>query len=137
LSLNFRFFNTIQANRLSPHLFFKSDVTKKELARKSVRGGITTIGSQVIRFFINIISTAVLARLLTPADYGLIGMVTVFINFTAMFKDAGLSMATVQKEEITHEQISTLFWFNFFISTVLGLSILFGSPIVALFYNKP
>lgn len=93
--------------------------------------------SQGIQFALRIGSTAVLARLLTPSDYGLVGMVTVVVNFAAMFKDAGLSMATVQKEKITHEQISTLFWLNVLISALLALCVLAGSPLVAWFYDKP
>ncbi len=81
--------------------------------------------------------TIVLARLLTPDDYGLVGMVTVVIGFVSMFKDAGLSIATVQEKEISHEQISTLFWLNMIISAILGLCILAVSPMVALFYGKP
>jgi len=107
------------------------------LAEKSVRGGMATMGSQVIRFVLQMASTMVLARLLTPADYGLIGMVTVVVNFAQMFKDAGLSMATVQKDKISHEQISTLFWINVLISVVLGVCVLVGSPLVAAFYGKP
>lgn len=117
-------------------LFASSDLSF-DLARKSVRGGMTTMGSQGVDFVLRIASTVVLARLLTPADYGLVGMVTVIVNFAAMFKDAGLSMATVQKEKITHEQISTLFGFNVLISASLGLCILAGSPLVAWFYGKP
>lgn len=93
--------------------------------------------SQGVQFALRIAGTAVLARLLTPADYGLISMVTVVVNFAQMFKDAGLSMATVQKEHITHEQISTLFWLNVLISGCLGLCVLLGSPVVSLFYGKP
>lgn len=93
--------------------------------------------SQGALFVLRVAGTVVLARLLTPADYGLIGMVTVVVNFAAMFKDAGLSMATVQKEKISREQISTLFWINVLISVVLGLCVLVGSPLVASFYGKP
>jgi PST family polysaccharide transporter len=83
------------------------------------------------------INTLVLARLLTPSDFGLIGMVTVVVNFLAMFKDAGLSTATIQVEKIEPKQISTLFWINVFISLGLGLIILAGSPLIAKFYKKP
>ncbi len=95
------------------------------------------MGSQGVRFILQMVSTMVLARLLTPADYGLIGMVSVVVNFAVMFKDAGLSTATVQKDKISHEQISTLFWINVFISVMLGLCVLVGSPLVAWFYGKP
>jgi len=93
--------------------------------------------AQGIQFALNLAGTMVLARLLTPNDYGLIGMVTIVVNFAAMFKDAGLSMATVQKECISHEQISTLFWLNVLISVSLGLCVLVGSPLLAWFYGRP
>lgn len=98
---------------------------------------MVTMGSQGIRFVLQMASTMVLARLLTPAEFGLIGMVFVVVNFATMFKEAGLSMATVQKDKITHEQISNLFWVNVLISVVLGLCVLAGAPLVAWFYGKP
>lgn len=122
---------------MSPKDLFVSGTLSKNLAQKSVRGGITTLTSQGVQFVLRIASTAILARLLTPADYGLVGMVTVVVNFAAMFKDAGLSMATVQQERISHEQISTLFWINVLISAGLGLCVLAGAPLVAWFYGKP
>ena len=123
--------------RLNPDIIFESAHLSTDLAGKSVRSGMNTMGAQGVRFALQIAGTMVLARLLTPADYGLIGMVTVVVNFATMFKDAGLSMATVQKDKISHEQISTLFWINVLISVALGLCVLVGSPLVAWFYGKP
>lgn len=116
---------------------FDSSHLGKNLAGKSVLGGITTLGSQGVFFVLRLASTMVLARMLTPVDFGLIAMVMVVVKFAVMFKDVGLSMATVQKEEITHEQISTLFWINVLLSTGLGVCILIASPLVAMFYGKP
>lgn len=115
---------------------FASNHLNSGLAQKSVRGGMTTMGAQGIQFILQVTSTVLLARLLTPSDYGMVGMVTVVVNFAAMFKDAGLSMATVQQEKITHEQISTLFWLNVLISAFLGLCVIASSPMVAWFYGK-
>jgi PST family polysaccharide transporter len=123
--------------RLDPATVFESTHLRHDLVGKSVRGGVTTLASQGIKFALGTASTVVLARLLTPADYGLVAMVTVVVNFATMFKDAGLSMATVQKERITQEQISSLFWINMLICAVLGLCVLSGSPLVAWFYGKP
>ena len=117
--------------------FFDTERVKADLKIRSVRGGAVTMAGQGIMFVIQTASTMVLARLLTPADYGLIGMVMVVVNFAQMFKDAGLSMATVQKESISHEQISTLFWVNILISAVLGMCVLASSPVVAAFYGRP
>ena len=79
----------------------------------------------------------VLGRLLQPADYGLIGMVVVVTGFVSMFKDLGLSAATVQREDITSEQVSTLFWVNVALSVAVGLVTVALAPVVAWFYGEP
>lgn len=123
--------------RLDLTTLFESGHLSHDLTKKSVRGGMTTMAAQAVQFVLQLAGTMVLARLLTPNDYGLVGMVTVIVNFAEMFKDAGLSMATVQKDKISHEQISTLFWLNVLISAFLGLCVLVCSPFVAWFYGKP
>ena len=128
---------SINQLRLQPAEIFKSDHMGKDLAGKTVRGGVNTMGAQGALFVLNLGRTIVLARLLTPQDFGLIGMVTVVISFATMFKNAGLNMATVQRAEINHDQISTLFWINVLISLGLGLCIVAGAPLVASFYDRP
>ena len=123
--------------RLKKEDLFGSDELSKNLAQKSVRGGTATMAAQVVRFILRTAGTVILARLLTPDDYGLIGMVTVVVGFAQMFKDAGLSMATVQRDRISHDQISTLFWINVLISIFLGICVLVASPLVAKFYGRP
>ena len=78
-----------------------------------------------------------MARLLRPADYGLIGMVAFFTNFVAMFKDLGLSVATIQKSEISRAQVSTLFWLNVGFSVAITALTIVLSPLVAWFYGDP
>ena len=75
--------------------YFSTKHLANNLARTSVFGGLTTIGSQRARFALNLGATMVLVRLLTPDDFGLIAMVSLVVIFAAMFKDAGYSMATV------------------------------------------
>jgi O-antigen/teichoic acid export membrane protein len=128
---------TLQQIRLTPSVIFKNDQLHNNLAKQTVRGGMTTVTAQGILFVITLIRTAVLARLLTPEDFGLIGMVAIVIGFAAMFKDAGLSLATVQKDHITSDQISTLFWVNGLISGVLCLGVLALAPFVSSFYHRP
>ncbi len=117
--------------------FFRTARLKSELKQRSVRGGAVTILAQAGKFILQTGSTAVLARLLVPEDYGLIGMVTVFIGFAQLFKDLGLSKATIQKAEINHQQVSTLFWINLSISWLTALAVAAMSPLVAWFYNEP
>ena len=115
---------------------FDTSHFKTELKGRSVRGGVYTIIAQWARFFIRMGSTVVLARMLTPQDFGLIAMVTIVTGFLFMFKDMGLSMATVQREEINHNQISTLFWVNLAISLIIMLLTAAVAPVVAWFYVR-
>lgn len=108
-----------------------------DLKGHTVRGGIKTFGAQGFSFILNVTSVAILARLLTPYDFGLVAMVTAVTGLLAMFKDAGLSMATVQQDTVTHEQVSTLFWVNVGLSLVLMLIVAALSPWVAAFYHEP
>jgi len=126
----------MRIRRLNPDILFQSEHLSRGLAQKTARGGVTTLTAQGLQFLIQTGSTMILARLLSPTDYGIIEMAAVVINFLAMFKDAGLSIATIQQEHITHEQISTLFWFNVLISVGLGLVILASAPLVGLFFKR-
>ena len=93
--------------RYSRQEYFDTEHLTAAIGSRTARGGLVTILSHGLKFALSIVATAILARLLTPHDYGLIGMVVVFTGFVAMFKDLGLSLATVQRAEITDEQIST------------------------------
>lgn len=82
-------------------------------------------------------STMVLARLLTPEAYGLVGMVYVFVVVAMLLKDLGLNTATVQRREITDEQINTLFWINLALGTAIAVLFWALAPAVADFYGQP
>jgi O-antigen/teichoic acid export membrane protein len=126
-----------QLSNLNSEQFFCTKHLKNDLKGRSVRGGAVTITAQAIKFVLRMGSTVVLARLLAPEDYGLIGMATVIIGFVQLFKDLGLSAATVQKAEINHQQVSTLFWINLGVSFVISLIVIGLAPVVAWFYNEP
>jgi O-antigen/teichoic acid export membrane protein len=108
-----------------------------DLKKRSVRGGAVTFGSQGVRFVVTIVSTMVLARLLSPEDFGIVAMVSTLTGFIMVFKDLGLSMATVQRSEINHSQVSALFWVNIAISLILTIVTLVSAPMVAWFYDEP
>ena len=79
----------------------------------------------------------IMARLLAPEDFGLQGMALTFTGFLALFSDCGLSGATVQREEITHKQVSTLFWINVTVGIGLTLICFIFAPAIAAFYAEP
>src|SRR5215207_2097159 len=117
--------------------YFDTEHLNAGIASRTARGGVVTIVSHGLKFALSIVATAILARLLTPQDYGLIGMVVVFTGFVAMFKDLGLSFATVQRPEITDEQISTLFWVNVTLSVVITVLMILLAPVIGWFYGEP
>lgn len=110
---------------------------KHNLARRTARGGMITMTSHGIKLVVTMAATIVMARLLTPGDYGLIAMVVVLTNYMTMFKDMGLSLATVQRAEISHEQVSTLFWVNVGLSILITLITIVLAPGLAFFYGEP
>ncbi len=108
-----------------------------EVKRRSVRGGAATVLGQGLGMALQMGSTVVLARLLTPSDYGLQGMVFTLTGFFSLFKDAGLSVATVQRESLTEDQISTLFWINLAVGVVLMILVASLGPFLVVFYKEP
>ena len=120
-----------------PECFLRTEHLKADLGRRSARGGVVTLAAQALKFAIFTGATVVLARLLTPQDYGLVGMVTVFVSFVGMFQYLGLSTATIQWAELSHRQVSTLFWVNLALSASIALLIAASAPLVARFYGEP
>lgn len=107
------------------------------LGRRTASGAAVTTTAQAVRFAINVASTIVLARLLTPQDFGLVAMVTAFTGLLDVLKDAGLSTATVQRQEITQAQVSNLFWVNLGIGFTITCVVAALSPALAWFYHEP
>lgn len=108
-----------------------------DLKHRTLRGGAVTVISQGLRFVIYTGSTVIMARLLSPADFGLVAMVTAVTGFLAVFKDAGLSIATVQRDVVTRDQVSTLFWVNTVVGVALAVACLVAAPFLAAFYREP
>jgi O-antigen/teichoic acid export membrane protein len=108
-----------------------------DLKGRSLRGGLLTGSSQGAQFLLQSISTVVLARMLTPADYGLVAMVVAITGIGQAFADLGLSEATIQRSEINHDQISALFWINVGIGLALMLVTMGLAPVFAWFYREP
>jgi len=116
---------------------FRTDHLQKDLGARSARGGAITFAAQVVRFAIRTASTILLARLLTPRDYGLIGMVVVLVDFVSMFQYLGLATATVKWATLNHRQVSTLFWINVAMSAAIMLATIAAGPALAWFYQEP
>jgi len=94
---------------------------------------VARIGQQVIQFGL----TVILARLLLPADFGAVGMISVFITFMAMFAEAGFASALVQRTDISQLHTNSVFWFNVVSGLVLSGVLFAAAPLVAAFYQEP
>jgi PST family polysaccharide transporter len=105
--------------------------------RTAVNGGVYLAITQVSRLILTTISAIVLARLLSPDDYGVVAMAAPVLSFIMMFQDLGLSAATIQRPTVSQTQSAALFWINVSASVALALLLLAISPLVAWFYGDP
>ena len=117
--------------------YFRTDDLHADLGRRTARGGLYTVATMALNFFVIATSTYWLTRQLSPADFGLYTMIAVIINFSTHFVDLGLSRAVVQNAEINHEQVSTLFWINLAIATAIALLVALATPFICDFYREP
>jgi O-antigen/teichoic acid export membrane protein len=108
-----------------------------QLKQTIIRGGLAKVFAQGTNFAFRIGSLMALARLLDPKDFGLVGMVTAFTGVFSLFRDFGLSSATVQRLEVTDHQVSNLFWINVAVGSALAFLLMALSPVVASFYHEP
>ena len=112
-------------------------MAEDSLKDKTVRGvGWSAIDSFLgsgITFLVGII----LARLLTPSEYGLIGIVTIFITVFNAIIDSGFSSAVVRKKDATNDDYNTMFITNMVLSLVMSLVLFFGAPAIAHFFKRP
>ena len=86
---------------------------------------------------IQMAAIVVLSRILRPEDFGVIAMIVAVTAFIGLFRDMGLSTATIQKTDLTREQASALFWLNLLAGAVLMALVMALAPVIAWFYNRP
>ncbi len=108
-----------------------------ELRQLAVRSAGVTLFSGFVTLAIQVIATAILARILTPADFGLVTMVTTFSLLLANCGLNGLTEAIVQCEEITHDLASTLFWINLVCGLLLTIGFAATGSLLAKFFHDP
>lgn len=107
------------------------------LQTKTVRSIGWSATSQVARLLMQILISAILARLLTPSDFGLIAMIVVFSSFVAIFSDFGLSSAIVQRKEVPGGALSAIFWIGVGLGALLTIAFAISAPLIAAFYSEP
>ncbi|WP_285240463.1 lipopolysaccharide biosynthesis protein [Pseudarthrobacter sp. MEB009] len=106
----------------------------QKLGRQAVRGASATIVGQLVRLAVLLASTVVLARILSPEDFGLVAIVMSVVALGELFRDFGLSMASARSLTLSHRQMSNLFWINTMFGIFLaGAGYLLANPVATLF----
>ena len=106
---------------------------KKKAARGIFWSFLDLFGVYLIKFGFSI----VIARTLSPEDYGLMGMIVIFIAIGQTIMQSGFSMSLVQKKDSDTTDLSTAFWFNVLTALIVYLILFFSADAIATFYKKP
>lgn len=109
----------------------------QSLKEKTVKGTFWSAADAFLGHGVLLLVGIVLARLLSPEDYGLIGIVTIFTALMYGIMDSGFSSALIRKQNITNEDYNTLFFFNLAVSIVLYALLYLGAPWIAEFFERP
>lgn len=112
-------------------------MAQSELKKKAVSGMVWTAMQKYSTMIIQFISGIILARLLTPHDYGCIGMLLIFMVLAEAFIDGGFGSALIQKKHPTQEDYSTIFFWNMGMAVVLYVVLFLSAPVIAEFYHIP
>jgi PST family polysaccharide transporter len=121
----------------SAERYLKTEHLSGDLAARSVGGAMVTLLAQGAKVALQVGSVVLLARLLTPADFGVFAVIAVFLSVLELLKDMGLSTVTVQRPSLNERQISTLFWLNVGLGVMVGAIFAALGPFLARLYGQP
>lgn len=119
------------------HSLFVYKMSEQSLKDKTVSGVGWSAADAFLAQGVTFIVGLVLARLLTPEEYGLIGIVTIFTNVMLGVVDSGFSNSLIRKQQVTDDDYSTLFYFNLAASVILFALLFIGAPWIASFFDRP
>lgn len=109
----------------------------QSLKKKAISGASWSLAGKILQNAGQFVIGIIMARLLTPAEYGLVAMATVFIAMSYTFVDSGFGIALIQRKEINNADLSTVFYTNLVISSLVFLAFFWGAPLIAMFYAEP
>ena len=118
-------------------VYFEDHSIEADHGRRSLRAGAVNFSARVLITVIQLLTLLVLARLLSPEDYGLVGMVTAITVFAPLLVSLGTPEAVVQRARITEKEISALFWINVAVGCGVAALMAACGPKIARFYGEP
>ena len=113
----------------------REPVRSVSLSQLALRGTAATGVTQILRTGLQVALTVILARLLTPSDFGLVAMVAPVVAFASLFQEFGLQQAVIQSRDISQDQQTRLFWLNIALSTAVAATLAAASPLITVFYG--
>jgi polysaccharide transporter, PST family len=114
-----------------------SHIEAAALKRRTVHGGVATFIAQGCRILLRLASQIFIARLLVPADYGLVAMVYPILALLQLVGELGLGQVAVVHRDISSAEVSTLFWLGLLTNTALAMLLALASPLIAELYHEP
>lgn len=118
-------------------MYFENLTQSEELGRRALRGGAVAVASTYGNAVLQLVSAIILARLLTPEDFGLVALVTVLTIFAPVLIDFGLADAIAHRTQITQGQVSCLFWLSNGIGFAIAAFVALSGPMIAWIYGEP
>lgn len=104
---------------------------------KGAKGGAIALLGRFIQLFLHLVGMVVLARLLSPEDFGLFAMLTVFIGIGNLIRDFGMPTAALQARNLSEQQASNVFWVTFTLSLGVAALLALGAPLIIQLYDEP
>lgn len=104
---------------------------KEKTAKGLFWGGLNTGIQQIL----NVVFGVFLARLLSPGDYGLVGMLGVFMGIATVLFDSGFGLALINRKEVKHDDYNSVFWFSFLVGVICYVVLFFSAPLIADFLD--
>jgi len=120
-----------------PAFYFQEQLHRDHIGRKTVHSYLYAAGSNAIRFFINIVSVSILARLLMPEDFGYVAMAAAFVSTPKLMTGHAFSMGVIQSPGIDPDQLNGFFWICLGLTAAITALSVGCSPLVAWFFNEP
>lgn len=109
----------------------------KSLKEKTITAFIWTAIDTIVVKIVALFISVIIARLLTPSDYGVIGMLAIFIAIGQSMVDGGFSSALIQRKDVTKTDYSTIFYFNIVIAIIMYITLFLSAEAIASFFNEP
>ncbi|WP_455624069.1 oligosaccharide flippase family protein, partial [Parabacteroides sp.] len=109
----------------------------ESIKNKAIRGVAWSAVEKFLRQGLMTLFSIIIARQLSPSDYGLVAMLTIFLIVAQVFVDSGFMEALIQKQDRTEVDFSTTFWFNIGVALLIYVMLFLVSPFIADFYGEP